>query len=76
MKKEIDDGGPVFPTQELSASGDPMHALVWGLTRRDHFAGLALSALIVDRGGGRAVEGVVEEAYLYANEMIARSKRP
>lgn len=34
---------PVYPVQELDAQGTPMHQMLYGLTKREYFAGLALA---------------------------------
>lgn len=44
MSNKIDDGGPAFPISPMGFSS--VEAMYGGLSIRDHFAGLAMQALI------------------------------
>ena len=66
----IKDGGPFHPFQPLDRQGMPCMAAEPGLSIRDHFAGLAMQAIIIANREeiGRAI--VCDSAYLYADEML------
>ena len=64
---DINDGGPAFPTlgRELETEG---------MSLRDHFAGLALSGLLVDvlnhPFGADWVEATARDSYALADAML------
>lgn len=65
---EIDSGGPAFPmSYEQKQTG------VWGLTKREWFAGMALQSL-VKFGGDVFQDEIAKWAYVYADAMIRAGK--
>lgn len=60
----INTGGPAFPTER---------ATDWleGMSLRDYFAAKALPALINAEGENFTIQQIVEDAYSYADAMIA-----
>jgi len=81
MTKEINDGGSAFPvTQKIIHDGSIIESHSCGMTLRDHFAGLAMSAMTLKDDGQRPSDGgradmeckwVAKAAYRYADAMIA-----
>lgn len=75
MGKQTNTGGPAFPFTERNNDGTYYHGTP-GMTLRDHFAGLALVALInkedkePDKLGKKGVPILAKYAYEYADEMI------
>lgn len=67
---EIDSGGPAFPMPH-----EQMQTGVWGLTKREWFAGMALMG-VISRGMDYSTDGLVESerAYIYADAMIRAGK--
>lgn len=66
----IKDGGPAYPCQPLERDGMPSAAMEPGLSIRDHFAGLAMAALIVAHKDSIANAATTQSAYEYADAMI------
>lgn len=64
--REIDSGGPAFPmSHEEKQTG------VWGLTKREWFAGMALQGLIASGdANGNEVGLIVQESYKFADAML------
>ena len=46
--QQIDDGGPVHPTQPLGIDGTPTHEMVPGMSLRDWFAGQAMVQFLIE----------------------------
>lgn len=65
----IKDGGSFHPCQPLNGQGMPCGAMEYGLSIRDHFAGLAMQAIIHDTQLG--FDAICAEAYQYADAMLA-----
>lgn len=70
----IDNGGPVFPCQELDGQGSPRMGMEFGMTLRDHFAGLAMARLIECSSTPAYANTIAIEAYKYADAMIKARK--
>jgi hypothetical protein len=73
----IDDGGPAYPCRHGMDAYGPLYTP--GLSIRDHFAGLAMQAIVRDQaitnhGGVMATQNVCRWAYCYADEMLAARK--
>lgn len=72
---EKDTGGPAFPSPEMAGCVPE-----WGMTLRDHFAGLAMQAMIAKgtentRNRNAAGVPVISKfAYEYADAMIEARK--
>ena len=77
MSTPINDGGPAFPCQPLDAQGNPCNAAQDGMSLRQHFAGLAMAALLgredTIANGAEAVmfRELARLAYAQADAMIA-----
>lgn len=72
------DGGPAFPIITPERNGQPLGTFIWarGLSIRDWFAGMAISALLADRSVDGTFERFAESAYLTADAMLLeREKR-
>lgn len=65
----IKDGGSFHPCQPLNGQGMPCGAMEYGLSIRDHFAGLAMQAFASNPNG--TMEDDVRAAWRYADAMIA-----
>lgn len=63
------DGGPAFPVTELNQSTGFIHAQHFGMSLRDHFAGLAMQA-IQSAGGRYSLDMVAADAYQIADAML------
>lgn len=63
---EIDQGGCAFPLHGIDGVSDH------GMSLRDWFAGMALQGMLA-QGYSR---GLAENAYSYADEMIAHRRSP
>lgn len=64
----IKDGGPAFPSaRDMRHNPDFDHE--GGMSLRDHFAGLAMQAIIHDTQLG--FDAICAEAYQYADAMLA-----
>ena len=76
---KIDDGGPAFPCEAKVWADEEAGRLVpasQGMTLRDFFAGQALAG-IAARHSARSYESEVDEAFKYADAMLAaRSAKP
>lgn len=76
--KNVDDGGPAFPTDSECQIG-PHRYHFPGMTLRDYFAGMALQGLIfhcaADYSSGSCNAVVVERAFSLADAMIERRKK-
>jgi hypothetical protein len=70
----IKDGGPAFPQYRCipGPSGTAHYTFDGGMTLRDHFAGLAMQALIARTTYHieDAPRDIAEEAYDYADAML------
>jgi hypothetical protein len=63
MSKQIDNGGPAFPD-------GGQHNYTGGMTLRDYFAAAALQGILAYG----VCDGVAEEAYNQADQMLAARK--
>lgn len=75
-KATIDDGGYAFPCGPDDKSG---WSAEYGMTRREHYAGLAMAALIQGYATAygsptNAPDEIVKEAVSYADSLIAALK--
>jgi hypothetical protein len=67
--KEVDDGGPAFPLKEPGWSDE------YGMSLRDHFAGLALQGICASGPTGDSTDAKIAcEAYNLADAMIKARK--
>ena len=79
MRKEIDDGGPAFPT---TPTGEQVAGVTGGRSLRDWFAGQALAQAWESEhahpthGNEATYQGVAERSFLMADAMLAASKSP
>jgi hypothetical protein len=74
MSGEIKDGGQAFPF--LDADGEGGFMTFPGMTLRDYFAAAAMQGMLADPEAGRvALKSLAEEAYLYADAMLAARER-
>lgn len=76
--KQIDDGGPAFPTSGFAQIGDQLVPTAeGGMSKRDVFAALAMCGLIAsdDEGAGDRIGEVPDYAYQIADAMLAARKR-
>lgn len=73
MKKN--DGGPIYPFQELDASGMPRTALYTGMTLRQWYAGMALQGLLSNPNRGYTNIYYVGSAFYFADAMIAHEEK-
>ena len=70
MSEAIEDGGPAYPLKE------PLTSDALGMSLRDHYAGLALAALIgkedkdYQNRGPKAVPILAAWAWEYADAML------
>jgi len=80
--KEINDGGPAFPTTPVSHgyapdTGGNGTGCGPGMTLRDWFAGQALANRnIEEHSGAKWADRVAEQAYRIADAMIAARNKP
>ena len=71
------DGGPAFPCQPLDAQGNPCNAAQDGMSLRQHFAGLAMAALLgredtlANGAEARMFRELARLSYAQADAMIA-----
>ena len=66
---EIDSGGPAFPmSHEQKQTG------VWGLTKREWFAGMALQGLLANPSTILKQADIPELSFEYADAMILAGK--
>lgn len=71
---EHDDGGPAFPGeagQEMMRNGEWRDPWYHGLTKREWYAGLALTAIDVP---GSTAKQIADMAFELADAMIERGK--
>lgn len=71
---EREDGGPAYPCPGMA--GLPNGELVYpegGMSLRDHFAGLAMAAIIPSTQLG--FDAICDEAYSYADAMLRARAR-
>jgi hypothetical protein len=68
----INDGGPAFPTDAICKSSGRLLHQNFGMSLLDHFAGLAMPALIV---AGHDMQQAATNAYATAAAMIAERER-
>jgi len=74
MSKKHNDGGPAFPVPMVAPQGDYLNVSEEGMTLRDWFAGQALAS---DWAGDYSPTGAAEQAYRYADAMLAeRTNEP
>lgn len=72
---EKETGGPAFPQPDLVEDGHVVSQGQTGMTLRDHFAGLAMQALIaVTPGGDLPHRMAAADAYRYADAMLEARK--
>ena len=72
MKQKIETGGPAFPTVDANRAEDYG---TYGMTIRDHFAGLAMQGIVgsIDSEDSyRRMRGHASAAGLSVSEWIAR----
>lgn len=68
MNKET--GGPAFPDPQENWRGEK------GMTLRDHFAGLAMQAIVSNSAEvNPAFDAVAEDAYMQADAMLKARKQ-
>ena len=65
----MNTGGPAFPS---TMTDDTLH--VPGMTLRDYFAAKALQGLVVSEAG-LTFKAVAEDAYKYADAMLAERQK-
>lgn len=68
----ISDGGPAFPQND--AHVNRINNLD-GMSLRDYFAGQALVGLLTLSANGRSNVRLADEAYVYADAMLAARER-
>ena len=77
MSTPINDVGPAFPCQPLDAQGNPCNAAQDGMSLRQHFAGLAMAALLgredtlANGAEARMFRELARLSYAQADAMIA-----
>ena len=67
------DGGPAYPSLKTTWNKSPgvfASEIEPGMTLRDHFAGLAMAALIIAIPHGDNAVGYAQEAYEMADAML------
>ena len=67
---EIDSGGPAF-----SMSHEQMQTGVWGLTKREYFAGMALQGMLSNPTISIEKSDLCGGAFDFADRMIRAGKR-
>ena len=78
-----DNGGPAFPTPDLSAYGigpcsspDGNEYRIYGMSLRDWFAGQALAGMMADSFMHESAERIAFGSYAMADAMLAeRAKK-
>jgi len=70
MSEQIDNGGPAFPSPEAAKIHYGDASLYSGMTLRDYFAAAALQGILAYG----VCDGVAEEAYNQADQMLAARK--
>lgn len=65
------NGGPAFPVSEDAARGK-VSGIYGGMTLRDYFAAQAMAGLTAIPSSGYTFEGAAEDAYKFADAMIAQ----
>jgi hypothetical protein len=65
---------PVHPAQELDCSGMPRTNMLWGMTLRQHYAGLAMQGLLASMtpDAGRELVARARAAKLKPEQMHAK----
>ena len=77
MSTPINNGGTAFPCQPLDAQGNPCNAAQDGMSLRQHFAGLAMAALLgredtlANGAEARMFRELARLSYAQADAMIA-----
>lgn len=73
---KIEDGGPAFPVNDSTISGEP------GMTLRDYFAAKAICSLILDVeresetfASSDLIANTARQAYAYADAMLQARKQ-
>lgn len=79
MSKEY-DGGPAFPVHGGHEGDDPRNQIIGGgMTLRQHFAGIAMHALILNPSpnllNGCGWDHIIAGAYQAADKMLAESAK-
>lgn len=78
MSNEKETGGPAFPVVDYKRPdgvGAHIMTITGGMTLRDHFAGLAMQAILTATPGANAsFEQYAETAYLMADAMLEARK--
>jgi hypothetical protein len=77
---EIDQGGFVYPIGEVNHSGPDKYPVYEGITLRQHYAGLAMQAIISAWHGHESctyinVREVAIQSYEMADAMIEAGKQ-
>lgn len=73
-----DNGGPAYPAQGTDMSGHGMIGHIPGQSLLDHFAGLAMQAIVSQEVPREAIENgdsIANVAYSVAADMIAEKRR-
>lgn len=73
MKKN--DGGPIYPFQELDASGMPRTALYTGMSLRQWYAGMAMQGLLSNPNRDWTYSDYIDGAFDYADAMIEHEEK-
>lgn len=77
MSKEIQDGGPAFPSGEKYRNGSGIlcgkNSLYEGMTLRDYFAAKAMQAFCVNEWSD--IKNIAEVAYQMADAMLEQRGR-
>ena len=69
------DGGPAFPVEHLVIqNGKQLTHPCNRMTLRDWFAGQALAGILAGSRTSNGIEWIPEEAYAYADAMLAARK--
>ena len=62
------DGGPAFP---MASYTDCEGSHVWGLSKREYFAGLAMQSIVSTIKKDASCEAIAREAVKLADAMVA-----
>ena len=73
MSTQPDDGGPVnvIPAPTINGNGDPIYPEHFGMSLRDHFAGLAMQGTAHDVARAEKMPEHAKWAYMIADAMLA-----
>ena len=63
---------PIYPAQEIGPSGSPSHQMLYGLTKREYFAGLAMQGLLsgIPADGVISYDDVADDARRCADALL------